>query len=242
MFIPFELNKGHDVHPMFDVDPDLQFFNDMYNNGSYNSSNYYIEDTFNSRCQDLMLSSNCFSMIHLNVRSVTRNLSHFLLYLKLLNLKFSIIGLTETWFNETNVDVFSIPGYKSENNYRRKRKGGGTSIYIKKGINYKPRDDLNMLNENIESVFIEVPKSESQTEKNLIFGVIYRPPDTSVETFNELLSPILEKIRNENKFSYLMGDYNINLLNVDKHIPSAEFTETMFSNYFLPLINKPTRK
>ena len=38
-----------------------------------------------------------------------------------------------------------------------------------------------------------------------------------------------------------MGDFNINLLNVDDHLPSAGFLEMMYSYSFLPLINKPTR-
>ena len=38
-----------------------------------------------------------------------------------------------------------------------------------------------------------------------------------------------------------MGDFSINLLNVDSHIPTAEFSEIIFSHYCMPLINKPTR-
>ena len=37
------------------------------------------------------------------------------------------------------------------------------------------------------------------------------------------------------------GDYNINLLNIDNHLPTAEFLETMYSHGFYLLINKPTR-
>ena len=40
---------------------------------------------------------------------------------------------------------------------------------------------------------------------------------------------------------YLMGVYNVNLLNVDKHIPSSDFLETLYSYSYLPLLNKPTR-
>ena len=48
-------------------------------------------------------------------------------------------------------------------------------------------------------------------------------------------------LQKENKLVYLMGDYNVNLLNVDKHIPSSDFLETLYSYSYLPLINKPTR-
>ena len=40
---------------------------------------------------------------------------------------------------------------------------------------------------------------------------------------------------------YIMGDFNINLLDIDGHIPSSEFLETMYSSSFFPLITKPTR-
>ena len=41
-------------------------------------------------------SDKILSMLHLNVRSVAKNLAHLNNYLKLLNHEFPIIGLTET--------------------------------------------------------------------------------------------------------------------------------------------------
>ena len=38
-----------------------------------------------------------------------------------------------------------------------------------------------------------------------------------------------------------MGDFNLDLLGVDKCKPTADFLELMFSFYFMPVINKPTR-
>ena len=38
-----------------------------------------------------------------------------------------------------------------------------------------------------------------------------------------------------------MGDFNINLLQVENHVSFAEFLESMYSHAFIPLINKPTR-
>jgi len=39
----------------------------------------------------------------------------------------------------------------------------------------------------------------------------------------------------------LMGDFNINLLNIETHLPSSEFLDTLYSKSFFPLISKPTR-
>ena len=38
-----------------------------------------------------------------------------------------------------------------------------------------------------------------------------------------------------------MGDFNLNLLNIDTHRPTDDFINMMFSNSLCPLISKPTR-
>ena len=44
------------------------------------------------------------------------------------------------------------------------------------------------------------------------------------------------------KISYLMGDFNINLLNYDMHRQATnDFVNLLTSNSFFPLISKPTR-
>ena len=58
--------------------------------------------------------------------------------------------------------------------------------------------------------------------------------------FVEYLSLILDKIDHEKKLSYIMGDYNINLLNHDSH-PNTTFLDTLYCKSFVPLITKPTR-
>ena len=45
----------------------------------------------------------------------------------------------------------------------------------------------------------------------------------------------------KNKHCYIMGDYNINLLNYENHQPIADFIDPRHSNSFVSLINKPTR-
>ena len=54
----------------------------------------------------------------------------------------------------------------------------------------------------MESVFIEIDKSIFQSGSNIIIGVVYRKPDSSVEVFNERLSDILNSVQKENKLFY----------------------------------------
>ena len=55
------------------------------------------------------------------------------------------------------------------------------------------------------------------------------------------MQTLLEKTKTENKVSYLMGDYNIDLLKIESHGPTSDYNDTMSSNCFIPLITRPTR-
>ena len=103
------------------------------------------------------------------------------------------------------------------------------------------RNDLSFFNDDFESLFVELSNIRSSCGKSVIVGCIYRPPNTDVRLFTGQLDNILDKLRVERKAIYLAGDYNINILNSDKHKPSAEFLETLFSYSLCPLINRPTR-
>ena len=92
----------------------------------------------------------------------------------------------------------------------------------------------------MESLFVEIPSTVFRMEKNIIIGIIYRPPGTDLNKFSDLLANILDRIKKENKICYLIGDYNINLMNYDFHNATAEFADLLYANSFIPLINRPT--
>ena len=72
--------------------------------------------------------------------------------------------------------------------------------------------------------------------KNIIIGVIYRPPNNNFDTFKNTINEILEKIDNENELSYLMEDYNIDLLKSESCDYTNNFIEQLFITFFSPLI------
>ena len=49
------------------------------------------------------------------------------------------------------------------------------------------------------------------------------------------------KISRENKVCYLMGDFNLNLMNYQSSPKTGEFLDSIYSNMFYPLISRPTR-
>ena len=181
------------------------------------------------------------SLLHLNVRSIAKNLDHLRNYLKLLTHEFAIIGFTETWFNDVTVSRYKLENYNQVSNYRRTKKGGGVTLSIHKSITFKERQEWKVLNPNIETVFAELEKTFFKTPKNVLIGVIYRPPNSDVNSFIEQLADILHKLARENKLVYLMGDFNINLFNFDKYLLTNDFLNLMYTHSYIPLITKATR-
>ena len=59
--------------------------------------------------------------------------------------------------------------------------------------------------------------------------------------FNNHLNQMLEKVSKEQKQIFLLGDFNINLLNYNIHQPTNDFLDSLASNSIIPYILQPTR-
>ena len=169
--------------------------------------------------------SKCFSLFHLNIRSLSRNYDNFTSFLANTDGKFSIMRVSETWLKDSGYS-FDIMGYDFIHNPRPNRIGGGVGIYINNDLEYKSRPDLalpDISSPSTESLFIEIRRSLS---KNIIIGVIYRPSDSKVNDFLQNCNSLLAKIGKENKLFYLLGDFNLNLMNYHSDMITAEFVVT----------------
>ena len=70
---------------------------------------------------------------------------------------------------------------------------------------------------------------------------MYRPPNQRVDDFVSSNNELLDKISRENKICFLMGDFNVNLMNYQHHQLTGQFLDGMYSNMFFPLITRPSR-
>ena len=180
-----------------------------------------------------------FSMLHLNIRSLNKHFDDLLsLVDKPLRNPFSLIGLTETWINYDSHHPFHIDDYEFINKNRQDRIGGGVAFYVLKSFNYTILEEISVCNTFIESLFIEIVVPGN---KNIIAGVIYRCPSSNSQEFLQYLSNLLRSINFDNKDFFLMGDFNIDLLNHEINNVSQEFLEIILSASCLPLVSKPTR-
>ena len=52
---------------------------------------------------------------------------------------------------------------------------------------------------------------------------------------------IVEILKVENKQRYIIGYFNINVINYGSHTETQDYIDAMLQHPFIPLINKPTR-
>ena len=115
----------------------------------------------------------------------------------------------------------------------------GILLDIANHLSYKPRTDLGLnKSKELESTFTEIINSR---KSNTIVGCLYKHPNMDVSDFNKnYLNTLLDKLSKENKQVFLLGDFNINLLNYNDHQPTNEFLDSLASNSFIPYIHITT--
>ena len=133
------------------IDPDANHFVD--NSVSYSS--YYMEDFYKSN----ITINESLNIFHNNARSILSDgrMDDYKDLLGYINNPFHILAFTETWLRPDNVDRVFFEGFDKchllrpiDNQFNFKESGGGISIFIKESINYKVRDDLNVLSPYLE--------------------------------------------------------------------------------------------
>ena len=108
------------------VDPDYNCLGSYAANSSYYALQQFINNLYKSK--DL-------SIMHINCRSLNANFTDLKISLETVDFSFDLIGLTETWPNESNADMFQLEGYDSCHKNRVAKHGGGVAFFIKSNIN-----------------------------------------------------------------------------------------------------------
>ena len=118
--------------------------------------------------------------------------------------------------NNLNLNNYSVEFTPTETS------AGGILHYIANHLSYKFRNDLNIYKNNeLESTFIEIVNLK---KSNILVRVIYRHPSMDLADFNcNYLNKLLENISKEQKSIFLLGDFNVNLLNFNEHNQTNEF-------------------
>ena len=198
----------------------------------YYETDNFVKSNFNTQSN--------LSILHLNIASLQFHFESLLVLLKLLKFSFDCIAITETKL-KTNINPtkdINIPNYHFYSTPSEASKGG-TLIYVSDKLISKPRKDLEIYkSKELESTFIEIVVPRG---KNIIVGCVYRHHGIEKNEFTDLFTPILKKANKEKKMACIAGDYNIDLLKINKIKQIEDYFDELTNNNFMPLITVPTR-
>lgn len=175
------------------------------------------------------------NILHTNIRSASKNFDEFQLLLNEISHNIDILILTETW-TISDVNYFSIKGYKTYFNESHYNQNDGVLIFIKDSLSHTMeviKCDFE-LNYNIIRLNIKLKYN------NLSISAIYKSPSISEQNFIKFLSDYINN-RCKSITEIIVGDININILNNNDN-NSLEYLDLMYSSGFRSYINKPTRE
>ena len=251
---PFGKIENEDILDVFDLES--QRFADCmpayeitsHLNSLPNLSDYDIDEqmpqTIDSRyftlpeLSSMHYSAADLSILHTNIRSLSCHHEELIALCNQLTFHPDVIGVSEIWHSDnhpitTNVDIPGYSFYKTSSSSQN----GGVGLYVKSFLTAIPMNDLNISNSDFETVWIEIDSNKS---KNMLFCCVYRHPSTDIENLTNHFENIFSKI-SLNKPVFIMGDFNINILNYDSHTPTNDFINFLSVNNVLPCIHHPSR-
>ena len=168
------------------------------------------------------------SIVHYNVQSIFSKIE--VLHTELID--FDILTFSESWLSDSveNDDLMLQSFSKPERKDRRGDSHGEVMLYVKEGIHYKRRNDLEL--RNIESIWIEVANSH----KRVLVGLFYRPPNSDAAYLSSIEDSVGLAIDTGISDIIITGDFNLNINNHN----TLKKIETLCSQFSLyQLIDEP---
>ena len=112
-------------------------------------------------------------VLHLNVRSLTKNFESLKELLTTIKFEFKVICLTKTLCPDDprNEALFNLENYTAINQVRKHGRGGGICVFIHNSSTFKLRSDLGTNRNDIESLAMEIINKKS---KNIAISAQYR--------------------------------------------------------------------
>ena len=208
------------------------------------SSTYCTTEEFSSLTD--AYNHDCLSVFNANSRSLMRNKDKYELLFEYLysknSFKFDVLCFDETWLSTDLENQALFDSYNAIFRHKQpQKKGGGLAIFIGKTLSYQVRSDIvipEALHNIFDCLFVDIYVNKSK----YTIGLMYRSPShNSIPEVNRFLQDILETQDREGSKLILLGDLNINLLNVGIHAPTAEYLDIMVSSNLLPKVTLPTR-
>jgi hypothetical protein len=143
-------------------------------------------------------------MAHLNIRSL-KNRGH---YIEVKNLvsenDFDILTISETWLNGSVHDSeIVIPGYTIKRLNRKNKTGGGMCVFVKEIYKVKQLSKLSAISSGgFHQLWLSI---QINKHKSFIVCTAYRPPDCSLDCFDQELSESFISAMTLSKDIFILG-------------------------------------
>ena len=206
-------------------------------------SPYFSERHFS----DLISNKPGLCILDLNIANIFTKFDLFKSFIDRVNLEnpISAICLNECWIKEnSDMSGLNLPNYKMF--YQRGDRVGhghcGLVIYVHEQFKCKQLF-VDQSHTDWDFVCVEISHYKQHSKKYII-GNIYRLPGLIVDdfqTFVDEFSSFLTVINNLKHSSFICGDLNINLLQIDTNIHYNIFFDRITAKGFFPKITLPTR-
>ena len=105
---------------------------------------------------------------------------------------FDFIIFTETWLTLHDIDIYKIPNYTSIHTIRNNTRGGVIAIYINNNLNFNILHNLAFTIDNL--IYIRTIE-RIYNNTNMILSSIYRPPDSIIDYFTNIIYIIYHIIK-----------------------------------------------
>ncbi|CAM5117140.1 unnamed protein product [Natator depressus] len=152
---------------------------------------------------------------------------------------YDMIGITETWWDNSHDWSTVMDGYKLFRKDTQGRKGGGVALYVRE--QYDCSELQYETAEKPECLWIKFRSVSNKSD--VVVGVCYRPPDQGDEVDEAFFRQLAEATRSH--ALVLMGDFNFPDIcwesNTVVHRQSRKFLESVGDNFLVQVLDKPTR-
>ena len=128
--------------------------------------------------------------------------------------------------------------YKYSSSEKSAKGGGGVSLYMHKSVEFKIRNDLSINSDDVESISGEIL---FENRKNAIFNVLYRQPKGQIEPLEKFLKETFSRIKNSDKQFHVAVDFNLSVPDHEICKKVQQFSNIIYENGMISIINKPTR-
>ena len=189
-------------------------------------------------------------IVHLNTRSIREKKIDELL-VRFTGTNFEFVTISESWLKDSDADItYDIPGYYLYRNDRKwsdnplntdPKVGGGIITYVNDKIK-SSEDELLQYNKSNVNIEIQCITSIDEFKQKSVVCTVYRPPQGDMDIFIDTLEEIVGDIVKHNSTRYyFIGDFNIDLLDVNLKDYSEKLITMMLQNGLMNYIKEPTR-